>query len=156
MEPEEALRKALKQLDDMFRGRDWLDGGGCTGRGDWENHPKSRQQFTSAEGEECILAHPDQDVDAGKREQEAAKESNMKKYGVESTAIAESYVGGLVHDWGSEPFVRGGYCYPRLDYDENTHADAAFALGDTLFFAGEHTNTPMGMSMHAAIDSGER
>ena len=50
-------------------------------------------------------------------------------------------------------FVRGGYSYPRLGYDENTHTDTAAAVNDTSFFAGEHTVTPMA---HAAIDSGKR
>lgn len=142
----------------MFRGRDWLECGGCTGKGDWENHQQSRQQCTSPKCEKSTSAsaNPDQTDTAGKQGQELTHESKMNDVVVASTAIPESYVGGLVHDWGSEPFVRGGYCYPKLEFDENTHADAAFALGDRLFFAGEHTNTPMGMSVHAAIDSGER
>ena len=62
-------------------------------------------------------------------------------------------VDGLVHDWADEPFVRGGYSYPRLGYNENTHADAAAAVTGVLFFAGEHTVNP---TAHAAIDSGKR
>ena len=69
---------------------------------------------------------------------------------------SESYVGGLVHDWADEPFVRGGYCYPGLGFDEHTHGDAAAPVAGKLFFAGEHTNTPTGMTVHAALDSGER
>lgn len=123
LSPEEALQKALTQLDDMFRGREWLKCGGCTGKGDWEDHP------------------PDQGTD-----------------GVDGGAPlpSTSYVGGLVHDWADEPFIRGGYCYPRLGFDENTHADAAAAVDGKLFFAGEHANAPTGMTAHAAIDSGER
>lgn len=119
-DPEEALQKALSQLDDMFRDREWLKCGGCTGKGDWEGQS------------------PDQRTDGG------------------APLPSKSYVGGLVHDWADEPFIRGGYCYPQLGFDENTHADAAAAIDGKLFFAGEHTNTPTGMTAHAAIDSGER
>ncbi|CAN0115980.1 unnamed protein product [Ectocarpus sp. 12 AP-2014] len=70
---------------------------------------------------------------------------------------SSAYVGGLVHDWvKDEPFVRGGYCYPRIGFDETTHAHLAASVNGTLFFAGEHTNTPTGMTVHAAIDSGDR
>ncbi|CAM9165004.1 unnamed protein product, partial [Ascophyllum nodosum] len=69
---------------------------------------------------------------------------------------SSSFVDGLVHDWADEPFVRGGYSYPRVDFDENTNADAAAVVGGILFFAGEHTNIPSGMTAHAAVDSGKR
>ncbi|CAM9185090.1 unnamed protein product, partial [Laminaria digitata] len=134
--PEEALKKALDQLDDMFRGREWLEGGGCTGKGDWEHEkPGAKsQRATTLEGDGA--------VDGGG--------------GGAMELPSASYVGGLVHDWADEPFVRGGYCYPGLGFDENTHGDAAASVDGSLFFAGEHTNTPTGMTAHAALDSGER
>lgn len=128
--PEEALQKALDQLDEMFAGREWLEDGGITGKGDWEtekprNNPAGELDGVGHGGEMMELP-------------------------------SASYVGGLVHDWADEPFVRGGYCYPCLGFDENTHGDAAASVDGRLFFAGEHTNTPTGMTVHAALDSGER
>lgn len=137
LSPEEALKKALDQLDEMFRGREWLEGGGCTGKGDWETE-KTREQSQGAtlEGDGHL-------IDGGGDGEAMALPS-------------ASYVGGLVHDWADEPFVRGGYCYPGLGFDEHTHGDAAAPVDGKLFFAGEHTNTPTGMTVHAALDSGER
>lgn len=135
--PEEALQKALDQLDDMFRGRRWLEGGGCSGKGDWETEKAGGQssQGSTTEGDDAV------DHNGG---------------GEAMALPSASYVGGLVHDWADEPFVRGGYCYPGLGFDEHTHGDAAAPVDGKLFFAGEHTNTPTGMTVHAALDSGER
>lgn len=137
LQPEEALKRALDQLDDMFRGRKWLQCGGCTGKGDWEHLPPGdRSRENNRAGEE-----------GG---------TGVSGAAVEDMLPSASYVSGLVHDWSDEPFVRGGYCFPKMGFDENTHGDAAAAVDGKLFFAGEHTNTPTGMTVHAAIDSGER
>ena len=139
LKPEEALKRALQQLDDMFRGREWLQGAnGCTGKGDWEDQTTADKLQPQ---KEAVMSMD--------------KTSNMPNF--ESSALpSSSFVDGLVHDWADEPFVRGGYSYPRVDFDENTPADAAAVVGGVLFFAGEHTNTPTGMTAHAAVDSGKR
>ncbi|CAM9221628.1 unnamed protein product [Ectocarpus sp. 4 AP-2014] len=141
VKPEEALKKALDQLDDMFKGRKWLEGGGCTGKGDWEEAVEGN---TGIAPEHC----------------ESHRETSGSRRQGEGTLAelpSSAYVGGLVHDWvKDEPFVRGGYCYPRIGFDETTHAHLAASVNGTLFFAGEHTNTPTGMTVHAAIDSGDR
>lgn len=217
LKPEEALKKALDQLDDMFRGRKWLKGGGCTGKGDWEeaggnaepketdpnreeaegvgstdgdgeaehdNHGPNlahdRENGNGQEGgddarDEARRAVETKDVTAKFPNIEEPKhgeaQQNEQRYhevdgeggtqmriqeGQEAKLPSTAYVGGLVHDWvKDEPFVRGGYSYPRFGFDENTHADAAASVNGCLFFAGEHTNTPTGMTVHAAVDSGE-
>ncbi|CAN0485189.1 unnamed protein product [Ectocarpus sp. 8 AP-2014] len=141
VKPKEALKKALDQLDDMFRGRKWLEGGGCTGKGDWE---ETVEVNTGIAPEHCE-PHRETSVSRGQGE------------GTLAELPSSAYVGGLVHDWvKDEPFVRGGYCYPRIGFDETTHAHLAASVNGTLFFAGEHTNTPTGTTVHAAIDSGDR
>ncbi|CAM9469712.1 unnamed protein product [Pylaiella littoralis] len=211
LKPEEALKNALDQLDDMFRGRKWLKGGGCTGKGDWEeaevdvqpegndpNHsetegidPTNGQGDAEHDEDGLNLLH-NRDIGNGQGGGDAVDQPRRavgKKYpknekskrggeqqneeqneidgeggtqrripeGEGGTLPSTAYVGGLVHDWvKDEPFVRGGYSYPKLGFDENTHADAAASVNGSLFFAGEHTNTPTGMTVHAAIDSGER
>lgn len=217
LEPEEALKKALDQLDDMFRGRKWLKGGGCTGKGDWEEaggdaEPNDADPtHREAEGVGSIdgdgegehdkhgpnLVH-DRENENGREVGDDARDQRRRAVGMKDVArkfpnnegpkhgesqqneqryqvdgeggthmrIQEggdaklpstAYVGGLVHDWvKDEPFVRGGYSYPRFGFDDNTHADAAATVNGCLFFAGEHTNTPTGMTVHAAVDSGEK
>ncbi|CAM9146604.1 unnamed protein product [Ectocarpus sp. 12 AP-2014] len=141
VKPEEALKKALDQLDDMFKGRKWLEGGGCTGKGDWE---EAVEGDTGIAPKHCE-PHRETSGSGGQGE------------GTLAELPSSAYVGGLVHDWvKDEPFVRGGYCYPRIGFDETTHAHLAASVNGTLFFAGEHTNTPTGMTVHAAIDSGDR
>lgn len=217
LKPEEALKKALAQLDDMFRGRKWLKGGGCTGKGDWEvegsvepkesdpkhgeperidpldddgeaEHQKLRKDGPNLHGRENengergggdARDQPQRAIGAGDivknmpendgpkhgearndPRYEVGGEGGTRRRGEEGEAEelpSAAYIGGLVHDWvKDEPFVRGGYSYPRFGFDENTHADAAAPVNGSLFFAGEHTNTPTGMTVHAAIDSGER
>lgn len=175
LKPEEALKKALEQLDDMFRGRKWLKGGGCTGKGDWADQVGENPASNEDEGN----SGRDQLQDSGLTdESQESEKSSIDEPGPCDTAhgvdggdevggadkegetvelLSTAYTGGLVHDWvRDEPFVRGGYSYPRIGFDENTLADAAASVNGSLFFAGEHTNTPTGMTVHAAIDSGER
>lgn len=196
--PEEAKKKALEQLDDMFRGRKWLDGGkgGCTGKGDWERQvggnteskegddglKRGRQTEGLRRGPACgnpghgglrdACSVPETEKRGHERNPRDEPRPHEPAHGgggdrvdgdgaEEEGQAAElpssAYTGGLVHDWvRDEPFVRGGYSYPSFGFDESTHADAAASIKGSLFFAGEHTNTPTGMTVHAAIDSGER
>ncbi|CAN0397303.1 unnamed protein product, partial [Phaeothamnion confervicola] len=66
------------------------------------------------------------------------------------------FLRGRVQDWGDEPFVRGGYSYPRPGFRAAAPAALAAPVGGRLFFAGEHTNAHAGMSVHAAYDTGTR
>lgn len=190
LNPEEAKKKALDQLDDMFRGRKWLEGGGCTGKGDWEEEQAGEnakhkegddpKPFQSEEGLRRKIddGNPGRgklrDIELNTEERECERDSRdapkphepahdydktdgAKGDGEAAELPSAAYTGGLVHDWvKDEPFVRGGYSYPSFGFDDNTHADAAASVSGSLFFAGEHTNTPTGMTVHAAIDSGDR
>lgn len=69
---------------------------------------------------------------------------------------SECHVDRMVQDWTAERFIWGGYVYSREGYDEHTQADAAAPVLNTLFFEGEHTDPPAGMTAHAALDSSER
>lgn len=141
LEPEEALQRAVAQLDDMFGGREWLEGGGCTGVGEWDDGLARSAEY-GLKGD-AFGTQPQPATDgffpAG---------PNMLP--------SQSYVNGVVQDWTAEPFIRGGYCYPKAGFDEYTHADAASVVDGRLFFAGEHTNVSTGMTVHAALDAGER
>lgn len=200
--PEEATKKALDQLDDMFRGRKWLEGGGCTGKGDWEEQEQEQQHVGdkteskerddlkpvqtqgvcwevadgNPEGDELLERERDSVPETEKRECDRNSRDTPRPHdpahgdkvdgdmvggakaeGEGAELPSAAYTGGLVHDWiKDEPFVRGGYSYPSFGFDDTTHSDAGSSVNGTLFFAGEHTNTPTGMTVHAAIDSGER
>lgn len=143
LQPEEALQKALQQLDDMFGGRKWLGGGGCTGKGDWDDHSRFGGDYVRG----------DEDIQGGSEQRVQASEFLTTKH---NTLPSQSYVDGVVQDWTAEPYIRGGYGYPKQGFDKNTCAELAAAVEGRLFFAGEHTNVPLGMTTHAAIDSGER
>ena len=62
----------------------------------------------------------------------------------------------FVHDWQSDPFSRGAYSYIRPG---GMHAPAELArpVEDTIFFAGEATDTEgHGGTVHGAMRTGHR
>jgi len=59
------------------------------------------------------------------------------------------------HDWQSDPFSRGAYSYAKVGSDGAAEALAA-PIKDTLFFAGEATDSEFTGTVHAAIASGYR
>jgi monoamine oxidase len=60
------------------------------------------------------------------------------------------------HDWQSDPFSRGAYSYAPKGAAAVSEA-LSRPMEDTLFFAGEHTDTTGNWgTVHAALDSGLR
>src|SRR5258708_3330279 len=60
------------------------------------------------------------------------------------------------HDWQSDPFARGAYSYGKAGGDGMEEA-LGRPIADTLFFAGEATDTDgHGGTVHGAIASGKR
>ncbi|CAM9742404.1 unnamed protein product [Discosporangium mesarthrocarpum] len=129
LEPKEALARALAQLDEVFSCPDWVSGM-CMGSA--TEPPGTLGSCAATPGAKTATTGP--------------------ALGIPSTC----YLGGLVHNWGKEPFVRGGYSYPKVGFNECTVAEVSGSLGGCVFFAGEHANPPTGMTAHAAMDSGER
>jgi monoamine oxidase len=61
-----------------------------------------------------------------------------------------------VHDWQTDPYARGSYSYVGVG-GENAQSELAASLDDTLFFAGEATNSEGHHGeVHGAISTGER
>ena len=77
-------------------------------------------------------------------------------FALPATEIANRLLSAHTHDWGTDPFSRGAYSYvPSGAFD----AISALAepLEDTLFFAGEHTDTTGHWgTVHGALRSGLR
>ncbi len=62
----------------------------------------------------------------------------------------------FVHDWQSDPYARGSYSYVGIG-GEGAQAELAESMADTLYFAGEATNTEGHHgTVHGAIATGER
>jgi monoamine oxidase len=66
------------------------------------------------------------------------------------------FEGGVMHDWGRDPFARGSYSYITVG-----GGDARLVLAepveDTLFFGGEATaNDGQGGTVNGALETGER
>jgi monoamine oxidase len=61
-----------------------------------------------------------------------------------------------VHDWQFDPYARGSYSYVGVG-GEGAQAELAAPMADTLFFAGEATNSEGHHgTVHGAIATGER
>jgi monoamine oxidase len=60
------------------------------------------------------------------------------------------------HDWQNDPFSRGAYSYGKVGAD-GAQQELSHPVEDTLFFAGEATDTTgHNGTVHGAIASGRR
>jgi monoamine oxidase len=76
--------------------------------------------------------------------------------GVARSAVAAELESWYFHDWQADPFARGAYSFV-LAGGLDARAALAQPLDDTLFFAGEATNSDgHTATVHGAIASGRR
>jgi len=61
----------------------------------------------------------------------------------------------LMHDWQADPFARGGYSYVKVG-GTGAREELAAPLEETLFFAGEATDTEQSGTVGGALASGLR
>ena len=61
----------------------------------------------------------------------------------------------LMHDWQADPFARGGYSYVKVG-GTGAREELAAPLAETLFFAGEATDTEQSGTVGGALASGLR
>jgi monoamine oxidase len=74
----------------------------------------------------------------------------------EPALARKEFEGGIMHDWGHDPFARGAYSYVAVG-GGNARATLAAPADDTLFFAGEATSTDgQGGTVNGALETGER
>jgi monoamine oxidase len=71
--------------------------------------------------------------------------------------LSTAFVKGIVYDWAdNHPYVGGAYASPKagkpIDYPEVL----AKPINNSLFFAGEATNTDAGACTHSALETGVR
>jgi monoamine oxidase len=85
-----------------------------------------------------------------------ALDSLVELLGVSRQKLDSELVSCHVHDWQSDPFSRGSYSYVGVG-GEGAQESLAASLADTLFFAGEATNSDgFHATVHGAISTGER
>ena len=61
----------------------------------------------------------------------------------------------LVHDWAADPYARGGYSHVRVG-GTGAREELAAPLENTLYFAGEATDTEQSGTVGGALASGQR
>jgi monoamine oxidase len=61
----------------------------------------------------------------------------------------------LIHDWQADPFARGAYSYVKVG-GTGAREELAAPLEDTLYFAGEATDTEQSGTVGGALASGQR
>ena len=61
----------------------------------------------------------------------------------------------LMHDWQADPFARGGYSYVKVG-GTGAREELAAPLEETLYFAGEATDTEQSGTVGGALASGQR
>jgi len=87
---------------------------------------------------------------------ERATQSLARILGVERSAVARHVGVWRLHNWCHDPFARGAYTYARVGGLEARRA-LAFPVEDTLYFAGEATDTEgHAATVHGALASGRR
>lgn len=86
---------------------------------------------------------------------ERALDSLAATFGLTRTEIDRQVDSAHTHDWQSDPFSRGAYCYAAVG-GKNAHAALARPIEGTLFFAGEATSADQTGTVAGAIASGRR
>jgi monoamine oxidase len=85
-----------------------------------------------------------------------AIESLANLLGLEKAHLNSQLNAAYLHNWDTDPFSRGAYSYVKVG-GEGCQATLTSPIANTLFFAGEHTDTTgHNGTVHGAIASGQR
>jgi monoamine oxidase len=77
-------------------------------------------------------------------------------YGIAARELHARLISWHTHDWQADPYSRGAYCYAPAGA-LNASANMTLPVADTLYFAGEHTDTTGNWgTVHGALGSGLR
>jgi monoamine oxidase len=88
---------------------------------------------------------------------QAALESVHTMFGDSLPAGKAELEAAFVHNWERDPFARGAYSYVAVGHNSNARRELATPLDDTLFFAGEATDTEgEAATVTGALQSGSR
>ena len=70
--------------------------------------------------------------------------------------IEETCISAIMYDWGEIETIQGGYMYPKVGITRQHFLDLARPIEQSLFFAGEATNTGACCTVQAAMETGLR
>jgi monoamine oxidase len=85
-----------------------------------------------------------------------AIESLANLLGLDKARLNSQLNAAYLHNWDTDPFSRGAYSYVKVG-GEGCQATLTSPIANTLFFAGEHTDTTgHNGTVHGAIASGRR
>ncbi len=85
-----------------------------------------------------------------------AMKSLAAALGFAESTVERQVVTTCFHDWYADPYARGAYSYTPAGATD-AHATLAKPVQNTLFFAGEHTETEgHSGTVHGAIATGQR
>jgi monoamine oxidase len=88
---------------------------------------------------------------------QAALESVHTMFGDSLPAGKAELEAAFVHNWERDPFACGAYSYVAVGHNDSARRELAAPLDDTLFFAGESTDTEgEGATVTGALQSGSR
>jgi monoamine oxidase len=88
---------------------------------------------------------------------QAALESLQTMFGDNLPDARALLEGAFVHNWERDPFARGAYSYVGVGHNDSARRTLAAPLDDTLFFAGEATDTEgEAATVTGALQSGAR
>jgi monoamine oxidase len=77
-------------------------------------------------------------------------------YGIATRDLHSRLISWHTHDWQADPYSRGAYSYAPAGA-LNASANLTLPVADTLYFAGEHTDTTGNWgTVHGALGSGLR
>jgi monoamine oxidase len=87
----------------------------------------------------------------------AALESVRRMFGPSLDAARTQLEAAYLHNWEHDPFSRGAYSYVTAGHNNSARRDLAAPVADTLFFAGEATDTEgEAATVTGALQSGAR
>jgi len=81
-------------------------------------------------------------------------ERHTESFRNSQTPATDAFVDCHIQDWGSSPYVLGGYSSPSIGETAETRDTLAAHVNGKVFFCGEHTNRSY-MTLNSAMKSGE-
>jgi len=84
---------------------------------------------------------------------EQALNSVAQMLGAGQQTVLDELVATHRHDWATDPWSRGAYCYLNVS-GQGAPAQLAQPLQDRLYFAGDATNSEQTGTVEAALASG--
>lgn len=119
----------------------------------WTEYPVDAPSLTAWSG------GPDAEALSGESAERLAERAIgvlARLLGVDRARLADCVVGAHAHDWQRDPYALGAYSYIAVG-GIDAPADLARPLADTLFFAGEATDSAGDTgTVHGAIATGRR